>query len=177
VGLSNGSLAKTNVAVTDLSVRDFPVETALTHTQIIRIAVGELGVQEATGRNDGPRVEEYLRYTGLGKGHEWCAAFVSWCYGQAGRPQPRSPWSPALFPKARTYWKEGRFTHPQSKEVAQPADIFGIYGRAAQRINHVGMVRRQQGHYIITIEGNSNDKVASRRRHISTIYALADWVE
>ncbi len=37
--------------------------------RIVDIAVHEIGVREATCHNDGKRVEEYLAYTGLGKGH------------------------------------------------------------------------------------------------------------
>ncbi|TYR36937.1 hypothetical protein FXV77_07095 [Sphingobacterium phlebotomi] len=61
-----------------------------TRARIVEIAVAEIGVKEATGNNDGARVEEYLNYTGLGKGHAWCAAFVSWCYGQVGLTEPRN---------------------------------------------------------------------------------------
>lgn len=136
--------------------------------RIIHIASEEIGVQEISGRNDGARVEEYLQYTGLGPGHEWCAAFVSWCYGQAGLPQPRNPWSPALFPKSRMY---------KSDNWIPPADLFAVYGTKAKRINHVGIVERQEGAYILTIEGNSNNRVESRRRHVRTIYAFADWVK
>lgn len=163
---------------------DYPINGSPTYgrqarnesrTRIVHIASGEIGVREATGNNDGKRVEEYLLYTDLGKGHEWCAAFVSWCYGQAGLPAPRNPWSPALFPKAKTYRKgirDGRL----SENDIRPADIFGIYGVSAKRINHVGLVREVKGNYLITIEGNSNNRVESRRRHLSTIYALADWI-
>ncbi|WP_246032682.1 C40 family peptidase [Sphingobacterium yanglingense] len=133
---------------------------------IIKIASKELGTHEATGNNDGLRVEQYLRYTNLGKGYEWCSAFVSWCYGQAGFAVPRNPWSPALFPKARQI----------DKVKAMQADVFGIYGIKAKRINHVGLVKEKQGQYLVTIEGNSNDRVESRRRHLRTIYTIADWV-
>lgn len=134
---------------------------------IIQIANKELGVRETTGNNDGSRVEEYLRYTNLSKGYEWCAAFVSWCYGQAGFAVPRNPWSPALFPKARL----------MDKGMAQAADIFGIYGVSAKRINHVGLVKEKRGEYLISLEGNSNDRVESRRRHLRTVHAIANWVE
>jgi|GEM_PF-464982 len=279
-----------------------------TRVRIIRIATAELGIRETTGRNDGERVEEYLRYTHLGKGYEWCAAFVCWCYGQAGLPEPRNPWSPALFPRIRTYKicrdssvptpnknalkensnrgrdltitarpdllaygeqgrdatvliadqmagckssrslnrdsgeetledaivaERSRFEHrlnsldlcgtfyqekvprpsanedekavrwtkkympsknrsfdyaqddvqrlaDDRKDIRQPqinpADIFGIYSPSVKRINHVGLVKDIQGKYLLTIEGNSNDRVESRRRHLSTIYALADWI-
>lgn len=134
--------------------------------QIIQIASAELGVREATANNDGVRVEEYLHYTNLGKGQQWCAAFVSWCYGQAGLAQPRNPWSPALFPQAR------RIAAAQ----AQPADLLAIYGAAARRINHVGLIKEMQGKYLLTIEGNSNDRVETRRRHLSTVYAYSKWL-
>ncbi|MBL1411010.1 CHAP domain-containing protein [Sphingobacterium sp. C459-1T] len=131
------------------------------------IASAELGVEESTGNNDGPRVEQYLAYTGLTKGYEWCAAFVSFCYGQAGLSQPRNPWSPALFPKARSY---------KDTDKIQPADLFGIYSSSLRRIHHVGLIKEKQGHYILTIEGNSNNRVESRRRHQRTIHSYADWV-
>src|SRR5690606_30729501 len=140
---------------------------------ILQIAAAEIGVREATGRNDGKRVEEYLRYTGLGKGYAWCAAFVSWCYGQAGLPEPRNPWSPALFPVIRTYCKGIPSGCPTT---IQPADIFGIYGQQAKRINHVGLIKRLDGKYLVTIEGNSNNRVESKRRHLSTIYAISNWL-
>ena len=144
--------------------------------EILQIATAELGVREATGRNDGERVETYLRYTGLGKGHAWCAAFVSWCYGQTGLPQPRNPWSPALFPKQKTYGIKGKLADMQIRKGTLQADIFGIYGQQVRRINHVGLVRDVQGKYLITVEGNSHNRVESRRRHHSTIYAMADWI-
>src|SRR5690606_12876856 len=95
VGTSNGDVAS-------------PKESD--RSRIIVIASKEIGVREATGNNDGKRVEGYLAYTHLGKGYSWCAAFVCWCYGQAGLSQPRNPWSPALFPKTRVYWREGGTT-------------------------------------------------------------------
>ncbi|MBD1425214.1 CHAP domain-containing protein [Sphingobacterium arenae] len=144
--------------------------------KIIHIASGEIGVREATGRNDGKRVAEYLRYTGLGKGYAWCSAFVSWCYGQAGLDEPRNPWSPALFPNARTYCRSDACRRSPTLMRINPADIFGIYGQSVRRINHVGLVKEVQGKYLITIEGNSNNRVESKRRHLATIYALADWV-
>lgn len=141
---------------------------------IVSVASGEIGVREATGKNDGTRVEEYLRYTHLTAGYEWCASFVSWVFGQAGFTQPRNPWSPALFPNARTYWKNGSFVQ-EAKASIETADVFGIYGVSAKRINHVGLVRELDGNYLVSIEGNSNNRVESRRRHLRTIYAFADW--
>lgn len=147
-----------------------------TRARIIEIAAAEIGVQEATGNNDGERVEAYLAYTGLGKGHAWCAAFISWCYEQAGLTEPRNPWSPALFPNARTYCRNGACRGLKTSTI-KPADIFGIYSHSGKRINHVGLVRSVEGKYLLTIEGNVEDRVLSKRRHLSTVYALADWIK
>ncbi len=150
----------------DMKIKDNKILFTSIRQSIIAIASKELGVREATGNNDGPRVEEYLRYTNLGPHHDWCAAYVSWVYGQAGLSQPRNPWSPALFPKARQILKQ----------QCQPADIFGIYGVNVKRINHVGIIKEKSNNYVVTIEGNSSNRVESRRRHLRTIYAIADWV-
>ncbi|WP_235012527.1 hypothetical protein [Pedobacter africanus] len=44
---------------------------------LLSIARAEIGVREATGRNDGTRIEHYLAAVGLDKGHAYCAAFIS----------------------------------------------------------------------------------------------------
>jgi len=46
--------------------------------QVMNIARAELGVRELTGKNDGIKVEAYLKYVGFKKG--------------------KTAWSPALFP-------------------------------------------------------------------------------
>ncbi|PUV21840.1 peptidoglycan-binding protein [Sphingobacterium athyrii] len=131
-----------------------------------------MAVKEATGNNDGPRVEEYLAYTGFGKGHAWCAAFVSWCYGKAGLPAPRNAWSPALFPLARRYTKE-----QIQGGVIRRADLFAIYNQKLGRIDHVGIVQKMERNWILTVEGNVNNGVLSKRRSLATIYAFSNWLD
>jgi hypothetical protein len=140
--------------------------------RIVAIAAKEIGVREATDNNDGPRVEEYLAYTDLGKGYAWCAAFVSWCYGKAGRDAPRNAWSPALFPNVRCYTKE-----QIQREAVRPAELFGIYSQRLGRINHVGIVRKLEGRYILTVEGNVANRVLSKRRALATVYAFSNWLD
>ncbi len=140
--------------------------------RIMDIAIGEIGITEATGNNDGAKVEEYLAYTGLDIGHAWCAAFVSWCYGKAGLSAPRNAWSPALFPMAR------RYTSQQIKRGSiRAADLFAIYNQQLGRINHVGIVQKRERSFILTVEGNVANRVLSRRRPIVTIYAFSNWLE
>ena len=147
-------------------------QTSLDRDKIIKIARGQVGVRELTGHNDGLAVESYLATTGLGKGYPWCAAYASWVYYMAGFAQPKSAWSPDLFPKSRI------------TKAALPGDVLGIYFPELKRIAHVGLIVNQDGDYLVSVEGNTNvtgsregDGVYLKRRHIRTIYKIADWVK
>lgn len=138
-------------------------------TLLRTVYLSEIGVREATGNNDGPRIEEYLRYCGLGPSHAWCAAFVSWCFGQAGHTQPRSPWSPSLLPDSKLVWRQGdrkpttgasadgevRGMHASTPAMPMQGDVFGIYYTNLERIGHVGFIDTWDGDWCITVEGNT----------------------
>lgn len=171
----------------------------LIRSKIKSIYSAEIGVREETGKNDGKRVEEYLAITKLGPGYAWCSSFVSWVFAEAGFPEPRTPWSPALFPKERVIWERGlgsevlgnRPNRPgtsdlkpnSSRPIPATADIFGIYFDNLKRIAHAGFVDEWGDKYLVTTEGNTNesggnegDGVYRKRRLISSIYQVADWV-
>jgi hypothetical protein len=137
---------------------------------LLRIAGTELGVREASGKNDGPRVSAYLAAAGLKSGDPWCAAFISWVFMQAGYPLPRTGWSPALFPASRI------------RKAAAPGMIFGVYFPELKRIAHCGFVESLRGDWVVTIEGNTNtagardgDGVYRKWRPLKGIYRFADW--
>ncbi len=172
----SGSYAELRSTSSDLERDNDPslerYSSSCVRARIVDFAVKEIGVREATGNNDGSRVEEYLAYVGLGRGYAWCAAFASWCYGKAGLVAPRNPWSPALFPVAR------RYTAQQiGQGSVRQADLFAIYSASLQRINHVGMIRQKQGNWILTVEGNVGNQVLSKRRPASTIHAFSNWLD
>lgn len=140
--------------------------------KLLAIASAELGVREKTGKNDGHRVEEYLKTVGLRKGEPYCAAYISWVFKQAGYPAPRTGWSPSLFPKKLLV------TGPS------PAVVFGIYFPDLKRVGHCGFVKRVKGDWIISLEANTNiagsregEGVHSRLRHIKTIHSYANWLK
>jgi hypothetical protein len=139
--------------------------------QLRTIYTQEIGVREKSNKNDGVRVGEYLNYTGLNEGYAWCAAFVSWAFGQAGFNEPRTAWSPSLFPNKRIV------------KTPQQGDVFGIYFSSLKRIAHAGFVDEWGDKYVITVEGNTNDAnsregdgVYRKRRPISSIYQVSDWI-
>lgn len=148
-----------------------PVVSSLSREKIIAIARLQFGIREASGKNDGKVVETYLSYTGNRKGEPWCASFVSWVYGKAGFAQPKTSWSPALFPVAK------QTLNPL------PADVFGIYYFRLRRIAHCGLIETFKGNWVKTIEGNTNDEgaregegVYSKLRHKRTIAVYANWL-
>lgn len=138
---------------------------------------GQVGIKEATGNNDGPEIEAYLKTTGLPKGYPWCAAFISWVFEQEGMSEPRTPWTPSLFPESVVIW-------PNKEQIPQTSDVFGIYYPHLRRVAHAGFIESWGAHFTVTVEGNTNDSGSSegdgvyrKRRRTKTIYIVADWVD
>lgn len=160
--------------------------------EVKRVYDRQIGVREV-GNNRGVYVEKYLHYVGLGKGEPWCAAFVCWVYGESGVANPKSGWSPALFPARQVIWT--RTARPEmpgmapgsGKERLTPlprtADIFGIYFADKKRIAHVGFVDVWEEKWVTTVEGNTNeegsregDGVYRKRRLVQSLYQVARYV-
>lgn len=149
-----------------------PVDEMKQRLRLVELAVMEIGVREKTGRNDGIRVEAYLASAVLKKGLPWCGAFISWVYQQAGYARPRTGWTPALFPSSRL------------ARSALPGNLLGVYFPKLKRIAHVGLIEKLEGEWCVSVEGNTNsqgssegDGVYRKRRHVKTIYQIADWVK
>ncbi len=142
-----------------------------------RTYTSEIGVRELSGKNDGKRVEEYLRSVKLGKGYSWCAAFVCWTLNKCGVVNPSSAWAPALFPTKKIIYKSGEL-----KELPRAGDVFGIYYPGKKRIAHVGFID-QWGKIVLTVEGNTNeagsregDGVYRKRRLARQIYVVSKFI-
>jgi len=152
-----------------------------TGDRVSEVYTAELGVREATGRNDGVRVEMYLASVGHKKGAPWCAAFVSWVYQQAGVKAVKSAWSPSWFPVNNTIYTRGK----EGNKTPDRADVFGLWFQNLKRIAHVGFIHEWQPNtsVVITVEGNTNDAgsregdgVYKKRRLKSQIYKVSRWL-
>lgn len=142
------------------------------YQRIVAAARKETGVREGHVPNTGEKVSVYLRYVGINYPAPWCAAWVSYVFGQAGYSAPKTAWSPDLFPAKRSF------------KAARPGLVLGIYYPALKRIAHCGIVERVSGDWCFSIEGNTNvngsregDGVYRRRRHKRSIYSYADWIK
>jgi|GEM_PF-340543 len=183
-------LAKTVIYRKNLVVSKNSAKEAI-RRRVKAIYDSQLGVREATGRNDGPQVEAYLRYTGLGKGHAWCAAFVCWVYGQAEVDNPKTAWAASLFPHDKLVWPRAKVLATGNPPVVGQAPqlitkttcVFGLYFPSLKRIGHCGFIDEWGDKEVITVEGNTNDNgsregdgVYRKRRPIKSLYAVADWI-
>jgi peptidoglycan hydrolase-like protein with peptidoglycan-binding domain len=120
------------------------------------IALSQLGVREATGKNDGPAVETFLRSVGLGKGYAWCMAFVYWAYQTAAeRLHVQNP----LIKTGGVLkqWNELEGTGIVKTKIPRTGDIFIMdFGGGT---GHTGIVIGISGDAttVNTIEGNTNE--------------------
>jgi hypothetical protein len=151
---------------------------------IVKTYESQIGVRELTGRNDGQRVETYLSYVWLKRGQPWCAAFVSWTFGQNSIKYARSGGCVALMEQGITIYK------PSSPAVGkkgygtpQAADVFFIYFPEKKRVAHTGFVHIWGETYVTTVEGNTNeagsregDGVYRKRRLKRQIYAASTYI-
>ena len=141
-----------------------------------------IGVREATGNNDGPEVESFLKSTGLGKGYAWCAAYVNFCHKECGIETVKSPaWSPSWFKMDHVIYKRDNTI----KRQPQPGDVFGVWFSSKKRVAHVGFIDEWNNgkNYAITVEGNTNiagsregDGVYRKRRLKRQIYVVSSYV-
>ena len=107
---------------------------------------------------------------------EWCACFVSWCYNQAGKSEPRFagcqsqgvPWF-----QSRGQWGARGY------ENIAPGDAIFFDWDGDGSADHVGLVIGTDGERVYTVEGNSGDacKIKSYPVNYGCIkgYGLMNW--
>ena len=91
---------------------------------------------------------------------EWCACFVSWCYNQAGKSEPRFagcqsqgvPWF-----QSRGQWGARGY------ENIAPGDAIFFDWDGDGSADHVGLVIGTDGERVYTVEGNSGDSCRQRQ--------------
>ena len=107
---------------------------------------------------------------------EWCGAFVSWCYGQAGLDGPFFTgcyWGAEWF-KERDQWGDADYP-----DIA-PGDCIFFDWNLDGDADHVGLVIGTDGEYVYTVEGNRDDICISRGYHRASYqwilgYGLMEW--
>ena len=118
----------------------------------------------------------YWSWYGFDSRVEWCACFVSWCYGQAGLSEPRFagcqsqgvPW----------FQSHGQWGGRGYENIA-PGDAIFFDWDLDGSADHVGIVIGTDGSRVYTVEGNSGDacKIKSYDLNYESIkgYGLMNW--
>lgn len=148
--------------------------------QLQQVYQSQIGVKEQGGANRGEQVEQYLAAVDFAPGHAWCAAFVSWCYQHVDIDHPKSAWVPSYAVKQKLIYQRGQFV----QQIPQSGDVFLIWYEQLNRPAHIGFVEQWKGHWVITVEGNTNDDgsregdgVYRKRRLQRQVWAVANFIE
>ena len=151
----------------DLSGVDFVNGTRPGNTAIVDLAKQQVG-------NVGGY--PYWSWYGFNSRVEWCACFVSWCYGQAGLSEPRFaacqsqgiPW----------FTSHGQWGARGYENIA-PGDAIFFDWDLDGSADHVGLVIGRDESRVYTVEGNSGDacKIKSYPLDYACIkgYGLMNW--
>lgn len=120
--------------------------------------------------------QPYWSWYGFTSRVEWCACFVSWCYGQMGLSEPRFaacqsqgiPW----------FQSHGQWGGRDYANIA-PGDAIFFDWDLDGSADHVGLVVGTDGSRVYTVEGNSGDacKIKSYSLSYECIkgYGLMNW--
>jgi hypothetical protein len=100
------------------------------------VYTSQLGVTEATGRNDGPQVEAYQRVTGNRRGDAWCASFVAWCYKQVGIKRVGNGAAASWF-KQPIYVRNTHGIRRFSQLAAKRGNTGSLFYQKLGRIGHI----------------------------------------
>jgi hypothetical protein len=160
-------------------------------SEIVRIANGEVGIEEVNGSNCGHRVNQYKAATNLppDQSWPWCAAFVCWVIREAliaiqaketatfKRPRTAGAWDFENWSLAQdsTTWTK----KPHGGDIVA-GDIviftFSHIGIATSSPDSNGMVR--------TVEGNTDSSgsregggVFAKSRHVSKIRSRIRFIQ
>ena len=120
--------------------------------------------------------QPYWSWYGFNSRVEWCACFVSWCYGQMGLSEPRFaacqsqgiPW----------FQSHGQWGGRDYANIA-PGDAIFFDWDLDGRADHVGIVVGTDGSRVYTVEGNSGDACKTKSYSLTYEcikgYGLMNW--
>jgi hypothetical protein len=144
----------------------------------------QIGVQEATGHNDGVQVEAYQRATGNHKGDYWCASFVAWCLKECNLPIKGNGMALSFFRKPYVVWTKDNGIRSFDKLAAVRGNFGGVYFSNLHRIGHIFIIDNIQNDYVVTVEGNASNNhsrngtgVYKLKRRIRNIYSVSNHID
>ena len=120
--------------------------------------------------------QPYWSWYGFNSRVEWCACFVSWCYGQMGLSEPRFA---ACQSQGIPWFQSHGQWGARGYDNLAPGDAIFFDWNLDGRADHVGIVIGTDGSRVYTVEGNSGDacKIRSYDVNYECIkgYGLMNW--
>ena len=120
--------------------------------------------------------QPYWSWYGFNSRVEWCACFVSWCYGQMGLSEPRFA---ACQSQGVPWFQSHGQWGARGYDNLAPGDAIFFDWDLDGRADHVGIVIGTDGSRVYTVEGNSGDacKIRSYDVNYECIkgYGLMNW--
>ena len=120
--------------------------------------------------------QPYWSWYGFNSRVEWCACFVSWCYGQMGLSEPRFA---ACQSQGIPWFQSHGQWGARGYDNLAPGDAIFFDWDLDGRADHVGIVIGTDGSRVYTVEGNSGDacKIRSYDVNYECIkgYGLMNW--
>ena len=120
--------------------------------------------------------QPYWSWYGFNSRVEWCACFVSWCYGQMGLSDPRFA---ACQSQGIPWFQSHGQWGARGYDNLAPGDAIFFDWDLDGSADHVGIVIGTDGSRVYTVEGNSGDacKIRSYDVNYECIkgYGLMNW--
>ena len=120
--------------------------------------------------------QPYWSWYGFNSRVEWCACFVSWCYGQMGLSEPRFA---ACQSQGIPWFQSHGQWGARGYDNLAPGDAIFFDWDMDGSADHVGIVIGTDGSRVYTVEGNSGDacKIKSYSLSYECIkgYGLMNW--
>ena len=131
----------------------------------IALARKQIGVTEnPAGSNWGPKVGEYITYTGYTFPVFWCGCFVAWCVGHAG----------AKIPKRIRLGYTGYITADANAGdnglIVVPFDAARAGDIVVYSFDHIGLVESVDGDILTAIEGNTSSGSSGSQSNGGGVY-------
>ena len=117
----------------------------------MQIARGEIGVKEAKGSANNPRVLEYAKTNGFSDDlTPWCASFAKWCCEKAGVS------TSGIDGFARSFTRS-----PSFEKISSPLHgCITVFSRPPKPTSgHVGFLEKIQGGRLMVVGGNQSNAV------------------
>lgn len=159
----------------------------MTASKVVAIAVSQIGVTESPKNSNKTKYGKAFGMNGV----PWCAIFIWWCFNKAGAGKLFPHNASAAYAQDEIVsrcggkWIMKKNTRKDTRKAylakAKPGDIVTFdFGRMNAYRQHIGIVERVSGQYLICIEGNtsksgsqSNGGMVCRQRRIYTSVCAA----